>query len=262
MVGGYEWEIAADKKTEAWALRLEDLATAADVEAAEAAAAELAEWTTKLKKTDKTSGVNLISPIRLAVAAFVEDGGRKQVADFLHSPDAEAKYDPVELWGVSEVSDFRELFHGCNCFNVDISTWRVDAVQTMQYMFSNCPAFDQPLGQWQVGEVQSMEGMSAGCSAFNQPLGQWQVGEVQNMEEIFYECSAFDQDLSQWAVGAETDTSKMFEQCLVNVVQSRRIQMVKRERPAFINVTKRVLFLLPSLLHPNALCEGQRGGTM
>ena len=38
--------------------------------------------------------------------------------------------------------------------------------------------------------------------------------------------------------------------------------MVKIERPAFIIVNDRVLFLLPSLLHPNTFYEDQRGETM
>ena len=207
LVSGCEWEnvVGTDKKIETRALRLEDLATAADVEAAEVAAgAELAEWTAKLKKTDET--------IKEAAAAFKTEGGGEGVADFLHSRDAEAKllYGPVELWGVSEVNGFRRLFEDCMRFNVDISGWRVDAAQNMEYMFSSCSAFNQPLGQRQVGKVHTTSYMFNGCNAFNQPLGDWQVGEVQNMEKMFHNCRVFNQPLGQWQVGQVQSMKNMF----------------------------------------------------
>eukprot|EP01048_Picozoa_sp_COSAG05_P030174 COSAG05_NODE_10338_length_570_cov_185.791932_2_plen_60_part_01 len=41
--------------------------------------------------------------IKEAVEAFCEEGGGKASADFLHSPQAEAKYGPVSAWDVSAV---------------------------------------------------------------------------------------------------------------------------------------------------------------
>jgi hypothetical protein len=103
---GCEWEIAAGKKqAETRALRLEDLATAGVAAAEAAAAAELAEWAARPKLSNGT--------IREAVAAFTREGGGRAKTDFKHSPEAEARYGPVELWDVSEVTDFRQLFIRC-----------------------------------------------------------------------------------------------------------------------------------------------------
>ena len=55
--------------------------------------------------------------IREAVEAFCEEGGGRAVADFLHSPQAEAKYGPVVAWDVSAVTSMRELFKNCAAFD-------------------------------------------------------------------------------------------------------------------------------------------------
>ena len=57
--------------------------------------------------------------------AFCEEGGGRKyqygetTADFRQSPKAEAKYGPVGLWDISEVTNMLGLFYRCTTFNED-----------------------------------------------------------------------------------------------------------------------------------------------
>lgn len=95
--------------------------------------------------------------IRDAVKAFVAEGGGKKVADFRHSPKAEAEYGPVTEWDVSEVTCFQQLFEYCAKFNEDISGWQTGKVTSMHCMFYGAAAFNQPIGRWEVGKVTTMQ---------------------------------------------------------------------------------------------------------
>ena len=72
--------------------------------------------------------------------AFCEEGGGKKTADFLHSPQAEAKYGPVSAWDVSAVTYMDDLFSGCAAFNQPIGEWKVDQVTNMRWMFEGTAA--------------------------------------------------------------------------------------------------------------------------
>ena len=78
--------------------------------------------------------------IREAVKAFCEEGGGKEKADFLHSPQAEAKYGPVSAWDVSAVTNMYELFRYCEAFNQPLGAWKVDRVTDMGFMFRGAAA--------------------------------------------------------------------------------------------------------------------------
>ena len=78
--------------------------------------------------------------IREAVQAFCDEGGGRQRADFLHSPQAQAKYGPVSAWDVSAVTSMEELFYDCEAFNQPIGAWKVDQVTNMRYMFDGAAA--------------------------------------------------------------------------------------------------------------------------
>ena len=73
-----------------------------------------------------------------------EDGGWSQygtkTADFLHSPQAEAKYGPVSAWDVSAVTRMEGLFYGCAAFNQPLGAWKVDQVTNMRAMFNGAAA--------------------------------------------------------------------------------------------------------------------------
>ena len=75
--------------------------------------------------------------IKEAVQAFCEDGGGKASADFLHSPQAEAKYGPVSAWDVSAVTSMENLFKGCKAFNQPLA-WDVSKVKNILGMFEVC----------------------------------------------------------------------------------------------------------------------------
>ena len=97
--------------------------------------------------------------------AFCEEGGGRETADFLHSPQAEAKYGPVSAWDVSAVTDMEDLFRGCAAFDQPLGAWRVDQVTNMAYMFCGAAAFDQPIGAWKVDQATNMGYMFSGAAA-------------------------------------------------------------------------------------------------
>ena len=72
--------------------------------------------------------------------AFCEEGGGRETADFLHSPQAEAKYGPVSAWDVSAVTNMRGLFYGCAAFDQPLGAWKVDQVTDMGSMFYGAAA--------------------------------------------------------------------------------------------------------------------------
>ena len=73
-----------------------------------------------------------------------EDGGWSQwgtkTADFLHSPQAEAKYGPVSAWDVSAVTNMEQLFYNCAAFDQPLGAWKVDQVTNMRWMFAGAAA--------------------------------------------------------------------------------------------------------------------------
>ena len=105
--------------------------------------------------------------IQQAVAAFAEEGGGKDRADFLHSPNAEAEYGPVAGWHVAEVSSFKQLFEDCAKFDVDISGWDVSGAEDMYGMFAGASAFDQDLSRWAVGAGTITANMFSGAGSFS-----------------------------------------------------------------------------------------------
>eukprot|EP01043_Picozoa_sp_COSAG02_P027128 COSAG02_NODE_1585_length_11820_cov_3.247078_4_plen_963_part_00 len=155
------------------------------------------------KLTDET--------IREAVQAFCAEGGGKARADFLHSPEATAKYGPVPSWDVSGVTDMENLFEGCKAFNQPIGEWKVDQVTNMRSMFDGAAAFNQPIGEWKVDQVKYMDCMFSGAAAFDQPIGEWKVDQVTSMNSMFKGAAAFDQPIGEWKVDQVTDMGAMFK---------------------------------------------------
>ena len=148
--------------------------------------------------------------IREAVRAFCDEGGGKKRADFLHSPNAAAKYGPVSAWDVSGVTDMSHLFDGMEAFNQPIGKWKVKQVKTMHRMFCHAEAFNQPIGEWEVDQVKNMAEMFEEAHAFNQPIGQWSVHNVTNMYHMFYKAKSFNQPIGKWRVDKVTNMRGMF----------------------------------------------------
>ena len=114
--------------------------------------------------------------IREAVKAFYEEGGGK--ADFLHSPNAEARYGPVAAWDVSRVTNMRELLCQCHCFAADVSGWDVTAVRDMFGLFMDCLRFTANLSAWRVGAGTDTYSMFYGARAFDRKGAPWADDEA------------------------------------------------------------------------------------
>ena len=83
-----------------------------------------------------------------------------------------AKYGPISYWNMTNITDFTELFGGCETFNADISKWQTSQVTTMEGMFEGAMRFNQPIGEWDVSNVRNMKDMFFGATRFDQ---NWQV---------------------------------------------------------------------------------------
>ena len=95
---------------------------------------------------------------------------------------ATEKYNHINKWNTSQVTDMRRLFMNYKEFNDNISEWDVSNVTNMSCMF------------W-------------GASSFNQDVSNWDVSNVTIMDFIFHRASSFNQDVSAWDVSNVTDMS-------------------------------------------------------
>ena len=100
---------------------------------------------------------------------------------------------------VSAITDMSELFSLMD-FNGDIAGWNVSNVTNMKTMFLGCESFNQDISNWNVSNVTDMCGMFEYCTKFNQDISKWDVSNVINMEYMFKGCESFNQDLSKWDV--------------------------------------------------------------
>jgi len=77
----------------------------------------------------------------------------------------------MELWDVSKVTDFSDLFAGLSDFNVDVGEWTTDQATSMVRMFAGAAAFNQNLSSWNVWGVYNQEGVIAGTYMTDMFLG-------------------------------------------------------------------------------------------
>ena len=136
------------------------------------------------------------SIVAVVHALCEEDGGwdafHDKPADFRRSPKAEAKYGPVGLWDVSEVTRMDTLFMGCHNFNEDISAWDVRRAENLGSMFYDASSFNQPLGAWDISRVENLSYIFCYASSFNQLLGAWAVRPGADTEDMFVDADDFD----------------------------------------------------------------------
>ena len=119
----------------------------------------------------------------------------------------------LENWDVSEVTNMKEMFEGCENFNADLSKWNVSSVKDMRYMFWNCQTFNSDLSNWNVSSVTTMFAMFEGCDKFNSDLSNWNVSSVEDMRFMFQNCKKFDSDLSKWNVSSLENVGHTFSGC-------------------------------------------------
>jgi len=62
---------------------------------------------------------------------------------------------PLNAWGVSNVTEMLEMFAGAFSFNQDISEWDVSSVTNMEAMFYQASAFNQDISNWCVTDITS-----------------------------------------------------------------------------------------------------------
>ena len=120
---------------------------------------------------------------------------------------------PLNSWDVSNVTDMSDMFYGCENFNQPLNSWNVSNVTNMGGMFENCKNFNQPLNSWNVSNVTSMHFMFGYCKNFNQTLNSWNVSNVTYMSYMFLGCKNFNQPLNSWNVSNVTNMSHMFLGC-------------------------------------------------
>ena len=110
---------------------------------------------------------------------------------------------------VSKIKDMSYLFEYTN-FNGNIYAWDVSNVTNMKLVFYGCESFNQDISSWDVSNVTNMKGMFLGCETFNQDISSWEVSNVTNMEQMFYRCKAFNKDISSWDISNVTNMKDMF----------------------------------------------------
>ena len=102
--------------------------------------------------------------------------------------DFKYKYIDISDWDVSNVTDMRYMFYGCDELKSvgDISGWDVSSVTDMHGMFCECKFFNQDLSSWNVSNVTDMEFMFTFCEKFNQDILKW------NVSNVIYHLAMFD----------------------------------------------------------------------
>ena len=91
----------------------------------------------------------------------------------------------ISNWNTSNVTDMRDMFHGCTNFNSDLSRWNTSKVENMSEMFCGCTNFNSDLSHWDVKKVNSMSGMFYSCGNFNCDLSDWEIRFIINLDCMF-----------------------------------------------------------------------------
>ncbi len=111
---------------------------------------------------------------------------------------------------LSQVTDMKYMFKGCDNFNSNINNWDVSNVTDMSHMFERASLFNQSLDSWDVSNVTDMSNLFHNAEFFNRPLNNWNVSNVENMNFMFFGAYSFDQPLDEWDVSSVVLMKRMF----------------------------------------------------
>ena len=124
--------------------------------------------------------------------------------------NVEERFDKIEKWDTSLVTDMARLFYRHQNFNDNISNWDTSNVTSMKSMFYSAKSFDQPIGNWNTSNVTSMNSMFYGATSFDQPIGNWNTSNVTSMNSMFYGATSFNQPLNNWDTRRVRNMGEMF----------------------------------------------------
>ena len=114
----------------------------------------------------------------------------------------------------SEITDMSNLFSPDFCG--DVSEWDVSNVTNMKWMFDGCEKFNCDLSKWNVSNVREMTGMFRFCREFEgKGLDKWNTHNLKNCFKTFNGCKKFDANLSNWDMEKVTTTEEMFAWCII-----------------------------------------------
>ena len=160
------------------------------------------------------SGINILTP-----KSF--DELRNIIQDRYKKLGPGTKQNPVDFndIDVSNLYSFcimlKGIFYETKFKYIDISYWDVSNVTNMRCMFFGCERLKSvgDISKWDVSSVTDMSYMFCDCCSLNQNLSEWNVSNVTDMMYMFYKCKSFNQDISGWNVSNVIDASNIFDAC-------------------------------------------------
>ena len=70
----------------------------------------------------------------------------------------------INLWDVSNVTDFFAMFFITSSFNQDLSSWDVSGANQMRFIFNGAVLFNQDLSSWNISNISSLANFLSGST--------------------------------------------------------------------------------------------------
>jgi len=123
----------------------------------------------------------------------------------------------LDLFDVSAVTDFSNMFYGLKCEALDVSSFNVSNGKDFSYMFSGCESVKSlNLSAWKTQNAKDMQYMFNECKALETlTLSEnFKTENVGNMKYMFFNCVKLQTlDLSSFDAKNVTTMQSMFRQC-------------------------------------------------
>ena len=140
--------------------------------------------------------------------------------DVSHITDMSNLFSPdfcgdVSEWDVSNVTNMKAMFDGCEKFNGDLSKWNVSKVEDMSLMFRFCREFEgKGLDKWNTDNLKTCFKTFNGCKKFDVNLSNWNMENATTTEEMFAWCIIYTgKGIEDWNVSKVEDAEWMFYKC-------------------------------------------------